>query len=115
MIDFHTCAFRTDLTADKSKRKKRRELTEEQKDEIKEAFELFDTDKDKEIDYHELKVNILFPKRLFIIFGNVHLFKNSILNVEKYEQIILGKWKCHINAKQRMLYEYISNSYQYFQ
>uniref|UniRef100_A0A672R391 Centrin-3 n=1 Tax=Sinocyclocheilus grahami TaxID=75366 RepID=A0A672R391_SINGR len=46
----------TDLTADKSKRKKRRELTEEQKDEIKEAFELFDTDKDKEIDYHELKV-----------------------------------------------------------
>ncbi|KAI2660292.1 Centrin-3 [Labeo rohita] len=57
VIDFHTCIFRTDLTAvDKSKRKKRRELTEEQKDEIKEAFELFDTDKDKEIDYHELKV-----------------------------------------------------------
>ncbi|XP_065118412.1 centrin-3 isoform X1 [Paramisgurnus dabryanus] len=51
-----TFAIRTDLTADKSKRKKRRELTEEQKDEIKEAFELFDTDKDKEIDYHELKV-----------------------------------------------------------
>ncbi|KAL1266216.1 hypothetical protein QQF64_001891 [Cirrhinus molitorella] len=50
-------SLRTDLTAvDKSKRKKRRELTEEQKDEIKEAFELFDTDKDKEIDYHELKV-----------------------------------------------------------
>uniref|UniRef100_A0A8C2C8D2 Centrin 3 n=1 Tax=Cyprinus carpio TaxID=7962 RepID=A0A8C2C8D2_CYPCA len=49
-------SLRTDLTADKNKRKKRRELTEEQKDEIKEAFELFDTDKDKEIDYHELKV-----------------------------------------------------------
>ena len=48
---------RTDLAADKAKRKKRRELTEEQKHEIKEAFELFDTDKDKEIDYHELKVN----------------------------------------------------------
>uniref|UniRef100_A0A8C2BFL1 Centrin 3 n=1 Tax=Cyprinus carpio TaxID=7962 RepID=A0A8C2BFL1_CYPCA len=46
VTDFHTC----------NKRKKRRELTEEQKDEIKEAFELFDTDKDKEIDYHELKV-----------------------------------------------------------
>jgi centrin-3 len=32
------------------------ELTEEQKQEIKEAFELFDTDKDGAIDYHELKV-----------------------------------------------------------
>ncbi|XP_068430375.1 centrin-3 [Clinocottus analis] len=42
--------------ADKSKRKKRKELTEDQKHEIKEAFELFDTDKDKQIDYHELKV-----------------------------------------------------------
>lgn len=47
-----------ELTADKTKRKKRRELTEDQKHEIKEAFELFDTDKDKEIDYHELKVSI---------------------------------------------------------
>lgn len=41
---------------DKSKRKKRRELTQEQKREVKEAFDLFDTDKDKAIDYHELKV-----------------------------------------------------------
>ncbi|MEQ2189313.1 Centrin-3 [Goodea atripinnis] len=50
-----TCS-RTELTVDKTRRKKRRELTEEQKHEIKEAFDLFDTDKDKEIDYHELKV-----------------------------------------------------------
>lgn len=50
--------FRTELAVDKTKRKKRRALTEEQKHEIKEAFELFDTDKDKEIDYHELKVNL---------------------------------------------------------
>ncbi|KAI1905369.1 hypothetical protein AGOR_G00015410 [Albula goreensis] len=49
-------SLRTELAADRTKRKKRRELTEEQKQEIKEAFELFDTDKDKEIDYHELKV-----------------------------------------------------------
>ncbi|XP_071011388.1 centrin-3-like [Oncorhynchus clarkii lewisi] len=49
-------SLRTELVVDKTKRKKRRELTEEQKLEIKEAFELFDTDKDKEIDYHELKV-----------------------------------------------------------
>src|SRR6266436_9032917 len=34
----------------------RPELTDEQKQEIKEAFELFDTDKDGSVDYHELKV-----------------------------------------------------------
>ncbi|KAI8848750.1 hypothetical protein BC829DRAFT_375033 [Chytridium lagenaria] len=34
----------------------RPELTEEQKLEIKEAFDLFDTDKDSALDYHELKV-----------------------------------------------------------
>lgn len=49
--------FRADLSAENNK-KKRRELTDEQKDEIREAFELFDTDKDKEIDYHELKVTV---------------------------------------------------------
>ncbi len=59
MIWFNSgfCFCRTELVADKNKRKKRRELTEDQKHEIKEAFELFDTDKDKEIDYHELKVS----------------------------------------------------------
>ncbi|TNN49252.1 Centrin-3 [Liparis tanakae] len=49
-------SLRTELSADKSKRKKRRELTEDQRHEVKEAFELFDTDRDQEIDYHELKV-----------------------------------------------------------
>ena len=34
----------------------RQEITDEQRHEIKEAFELFDTDKDGYIDYHELKV-----------------------------------------------------------
>lgn len=33
-----------------------RQLSEEQKQEIKEAFDLFDTDHDGAIDYHELKV-----------------------------------------------------------
>jgi Ca2+-binding EF-hand superfamily protein len=47
--------------ADKSKavagkRRQRMELSEEQKQEIKEAFDLFDTDKTGTIDYHELKV-----------------------------------------------------------
>nr|XP_057913403.1 centrin-3 isoform X2 [Doryrhamphus excisus] len=43
---------------DRSKRRKKKELSEEQKHEIREAFELFDTDKDNEIDYHELKVSM---------------------------------------------------------
>ncbi|XP_040396081.1 centrin-3 isoform X3 [Cygnus olor] len=47
---------RNELSVDKMKKKKRRELTEEQKQEIKDAFELFDTDKDRAINYHELKV-----------------------------------------------------------
>ena len=38
------------------KRRGRFELTEEQKQEIKEDFDLFDTDKTQSIDYHELKV-----------------------------------------------------------
>ena len=41
---------------DIARRRKRREITEEQRQEIREAFELFDTDKDMSIDYHELKV-----------------------------------------------------------
>lgn len=39
-----------------SRKKPRQEITEEQKQEIKEAFDLFDTDKTGSIDYHELKV-----------------------------------------------------------
>ena len=44
--------------AQKAKRRThaRPELTDEQKQQIKEAFELFDTDKDGCVDYHELKV-----------------------------------------------------------
>ena len=44
-------------STDKGRRRKRRELSEEQKQEIVEAFNLFDTDKDQAIDYHELKVS----------------------------------------------------------
>ena len=44
--------------AKQKRRVARPELTEEQKAEIKEAFELFDTDKDNALDYHELKVSL---------------------------------------------------------
>ncbi|XP_040396086.1 centrin-3 isoform X8 [Cygnus olor] len=53
---FSFSCIRNELSVDKMKKKKRRELTEEQKQEIKDAFELFDTDKDRAINYHELKV-----------------------------------------------------------
>lgn len=48
--------YSAEFALDKSKKKKKRELADEQKQEIKEAFDLFDTDKDRAIDYHELKV-----------------------------------------------------------
>ena len=38
------------------KKRTRQDLSDEQRQEIKEAFELFDTDKTGTIDYHELKV-----------------------------------------------------------
>lgn len=41
----------------KQKRRQRPELTEDQKQEIREAFDAFDTDKDNALDFHELKVN----------------------------------------------------------
>ncbi|XP_031575412.1 centrin-3-like [Actinia tenebrosa] len=50
-------AFKTpDYGKNRSSKSKKKELGEEQKQEIKEAFNLFDTDKDQAIDYHELKV-----------------------------------------------------------
>lgn len=55
------------------KRKKRRELSSEQKEEIKEAFELFDSDKDGLIDYHELKVSLVSLKLFQILYHT--LFK----------------------------------------
>ena len=41
---------------EKLRRKKKRELTDLEKQEVTEAFKLFDTDNDDKLDYHELKV-----------------------------------------------------------
>ena len=38
---------------------KKRELPEQKRVEIEEAFALFDSDKDGELDYHELKVSFV--------------------------------------------------------
>ncbi|KAF7325539.1 Cell division control protein 31 [Mycena kentingensis (nom. inval.)] len=44
------------LSKTKRRTQTRQELSDEQKQEIREAFELFDADKDGYLDYHELKV-----------------------------------------------------------
>ncbi|SJL13638.1 probable CDC31-spindle pole body component, centrin [Armillaria ostoyae] len=53
-----TTMYGASNAAQKAKRRthSRPELSDEQRQEIKEAFELFDTDKDGCVDYHELKV-----------------------------------------------------------
>ncbi|KAG8942229.1 Calcium-binding component of the spindle pole body (SPB) half-bridge [Tulasnella sp. 424] len=51
--------YATSAVQQKAKQRRttpRPEISDEQKQEIKEAFELFDTDKDGALDYHELKV-----------------------------------------------------------
>jgi centrin-3 len=40
----------------KSPRNRQHEITAEENNEIKEVFELFDNDKDNQLDYHEFKV-----------------------------------------------------------
>jgi len=49
-------AYKTSKPPQKAGRKGRNELTEEQRQEIKEAFDLFDTEGTNQIDVKELKV-----------------------------------------------------------
>ena len=56
---------------ERTRRRKRRDLSEEQKQEIREAFDLFDTDNDQAIDYHELKVFLLQSVKLYIFWKNM--------------------------------------------
>ena len=59
--------------------RRKRELSEEQRQEIREAFELFDTDKDGALDYHELKVS--WPGAHFIDdfqYGNLILLSYKL-------------------------------------
>lgn len=44
------------IDLEKVRKRKKRELSDLEKQEIQEAFNLFDTDNDEKIDYHELKV-----------------------------------------------------------
>ncbi|KAL6717431.1 Calcium-binding component of the spindle pole body (SPB) half-bridge [Lecanora helva] len=47
---------REKMERERLEREEQNQLTEEQREEIKEAFTLFDLDRDQKIDYHELKV-----------------------------------------------------------
>ncbi len=44
------------IDLEKVRKRKKRDLTDLEKQEIQEAFNLFDTDNDQKLDYHELKV-----------------------------------------------------------
>ena len=87
-------------SGDKGRRRKRRELSEEQKQEILEAFNLFDTDKDQAIDYHELKVqptyNILWPcmqinniKTQFLEKKGIPILFKHLVNIKTRETMSL--------------------------
>ncbi|KAF4659411.1 Centrin-3 [Perkinsus olseni] len=52
----HSGGFGLSGAAGSRTRRRRPEISEEQKQEIKEAFDLFDTSRSGSIDYHELKV-----------------------------------------------------------
>ena len=46
------------IDLEKVRKRKKRELSDLEKQEIVEAFKLFDSDNDEKIDYHELKVEL---------------------------------------------------------
>ena len=71
-----------DFSKGRGAKGKRRELGEEQKQEIKEAFDLFDTDKDRAIDYHELKVRIKKELKLLSVVG-LSFIRFSVLFIKK--------------------------------
>ncbi|XP_061732086.1 centrin-3 isoform X1 [Nerophis ophidion] len=85
----------SELLLDRNKRKKRKELSEEQKLEIREAFELFDTDKDNAIDYHELKVAMralgFEVKKLDVmqILKDYDREENGKINFEDFYEVVM--------------------------
>ena len=58
----------------------RLELSEEQKAEIREAFEIFDMDKDGALDFHEFKVKLV---SIMIDICNVGCFKGFGFRVQE--------------------------------
>ena len=78
-----------DFSKGRGAKGKRRELGEEQKQEIKEAFDLFDTDKDRAIDYHELKVTFLFIFSFAFVFSAVMSSVNVRGNVGARSRLAL--------------------------
>ena len=94
-----------DFSKGRGAKGKRRELGEEQKQEIKEAFDLFDTDKDRAIDYHELKVRIKKELKLLYVIG-LSFIRFSVLFLKKKNY----KWYA-LDRSLREIFKYISNMY----
>ena len=62
------------------RRQMRTELTDEQKAEIREAFEIFDMDKDGALDFHEFKVknfNLIIISTYLFIYLSIGCFESS--------------------------------------
>ncbi|KAK4473860.1 hypothetical protein MN116_003191 [Schistosoma mekongi] len=83
---------------DNIRRRKRRELTPEQKQEIVEAFDLFDTDKDQEISYYEFKVALralgfeLKKQEVLKILEDYNIKEDSgKLRFEDFNEIVMKK------------------------
>ena len=62
LLNYSSFASPASLKVTKPAKGRRRELSREEADEIREAFELFDNDKDNELDYHEFKVTIFIAR-----------------------------------------------------
>lgn len=62
-------ALGSNLPRSAVRRPLRTELTEEQKAEIREAFEIFDMDKDGALDFHEFKVLAMLDGDLYWVCG----------------------------------------------
>ena len=77
----------------KMRKKKKRDLTGLEKQEIQEAFKLFDTDNDDKIDYHELKVALralgfdVNKAELQKIIGDYDVENTGLITVDDFNEI----------------------------
>ena len=75
------------------RKKKKRDLTGLEKQEIQEAFKLFDTDNDDKIDYHELKVALralgfdVNKAELQKIIGDYDVENTGLITVDDFNEI----------------------------
>jgi centrin-3 len=103
--------YTTSLQKAKQRRTHARpELTDEQKQEIKEAFELFDTDKDGCLDYHELKVAMralgfdLKKAEVLKILRDNDKTGHNLIEYEDFSKISACVWLVHRASEHQDLF-----------